>query len=40
MIYLAFDLNEAVDPGLEPVKLRLMRKETVNMATHYVLIIV
>lgn len=33
MIYLAFDSNETADRGLEPGKLRLMRRQTVNMAT-------
>ena len=37
MIYLASDLNEIIDRGLEPGKLRLMRKQTVNMETCYVL---
>jgi len=40
MIYLAFDWNETTDRGLEPGKLLLMRRETVNMATRYVLNIV
>jgi hypothetical protein len=40
MIYLASDFNEIVDRRLEPGKLRLMRRETINMATRYLLNIV
>jgi len=35
IIYLPFDLNEIADRGLEPGKLRLMRRQTVNMGTRF-----